>query len=501
MSERRAEPQPEARTLTRGEVLEVLTNEDLDGLLGTAENETLDFKGSPYDLSQDWQKSELAKDVSALANRSGGVIVIGYATQRAADSPLERATAVRAVPRERINEQQYRDVIRSGVYPSLGGLQVTFVPKPDDPDKGVLFIDVPPQEQAARPFLVVEPMQGETRARGWLFGVATRSFDETETQRVGEIHALISQGMGLAPRLEAIEAALGRLAPEATAEAPPAETIPGADEAAAPEPERVEGKQSREARSNAFASARLIAHVRSRLGVLPEAVQELPVLYLAATPVVPARVPTIFRTEGVRGVLENPPHSRHDGWNLVTADRARIEGGELLAAANGDRKHLALFENGSFVAIGSFYNFLSRGDSRRFDKINPLALVEFTHDFVLTYSHLLEFIEPRPTSGVVQAGVRRGRWGEKDGEALFLPPHGIGSAAWTFGDPEDYPPIDRPGWDSLPLVTDLREPVEVGKIALALLERIYAAFGRVFEQIPYVNDDRTAVDAEAFTRR
>ena len=37
----------------------------------------LDFKMCPYQLEQDRQRFELAKDVSAMANAEGGVILIG----------------------------------------------------------------------------------------------------------------------------------------------------------------------------------------------------------------------------------------------------------------------------------------------------------------------------------------------------------------------------------------------------------------------------------------
>jgi hypothetical protein len=51
-------------------------------IVGTPESEWVDFKSvppeGPYDLSTDKGKFELAKDVAAFSNASGGLIVCGF---------------------------------------------------------------------------------------------------------------------------------------------------------------------------------------------------------------------------------------------------------------------------------------------------------------------------------------------------------------------------------------------------------------------------------------
>ncbi len=59
------------------EVLEKLAAKQFDALIGVSEAAWLDAKESPYILDTLKQKLELAKDVSALANSAGGVIVLG----------------------------------------------------------------------------------------------------------------------------------------------------------------------------------------------------------------------------------------------------------------------------------------------------------------------------------------------------------------------------------------------------------------------------------------
>ena len=73
-------------TVTRQEVLTVLTRRSFEDLIGKEEGLELEFKGSPYRLDVDAEKFELGKDVSGLANAEGGVIVIGVRTKRHLES-------------------------------------------------------------------------------------------------------------------------------------------------------------------------------------------------------------------------------------------------------------------------------------------------------------------------------------------------------------------------------------------------------------------------------
>jgi hypothetical protein len=61
--------------MTRDEALAILAGGDFERFIGVAESLEVEFKGEPYRAEQDSQKFELAKDVTALANAAGGVIV------------------------------------------------------------------------------------------------------------------------------------------------------------------------------------------------------------------------------------------------------------------------------------------------------------------------------------------------------------------------------------------------------------------------------------------
>jgi hypothetical protein len=395
------------------------------------------------------------------------VIVFPVRTERTPASPFERAVEVRPVGRLMIDEKQLRDVVRSHVHPSVRELDVRMYPSPHA-DKVVVAIVIPEQHEGDKPFLVLSPIgSGGEKIQGWLLGLPVRVADETEHMRAEEVHELISRGLGLAARVEELATILAHQAP-APAEAP-SET---AWQRARMVADRYVGEL------NAWDGRRLP-----------------PVLILTAVPLQPTGVPTLFRDEGVRGVIERPPITREQGWNLGTLGRAELVEGSRLEVRSGGRKLLDLGEDGVFVAVARVENFLSRdrpGHSKPAPhRMNSLALVEFTHDFVLTYQAIGEHLEPPPAEAFFGVAVVAAT-GSPDGP-VFLPPGGVHSLGWelpvdiTFPDSSDYV------W-GYPAEMSMRP----GEIAYPLLERVYAFFKQSAEAIPYLNQDRSAVDPETF---
>lgn len=81
--------------LTREEIAAVLSGGTFDPFIGEIESAYLDAKRDPYQ-DTDNGKLNIAKDVSALANDTGGYIVIGLRTEPSTThetffSPLSRA--------------------------------------------------------------------------------------------------------------------------------------------------------------------------------------------------------------------------------------------------------------------------------------------------------------------------------------------------------------------------------------------------------------------------
>jgi hypothetical protein len=225
-----------------------------------------------------------------------------------------------------------------------------------------------------------------------------------------------------------------------------------------------------------------------------------PYLFLGIAPRAYTRVPSLTRSEGVRALLENPPTTRYDGWNLVTLDRAQLVRGERLSVSNGTRKHIDLFGDGTFLAFAGFRSFLGwRADLRSFDevpKINALALVEFVCNFVLVYDDLREYFEPRPETVRLAIGLRHAHFGVHS--VLYLLPGPIHAFDYRSDDLEQERfRAPEPHWRDHVDAT-LREDgrMDIGASAYMLVARLYHWFGLTDEQIPYREAEREAIDLQ-----
>jgi hypothetical protein len=487
---------PESRLpVTLDAIRASLAAGDFDALVGVAEGGSVEFKGAPYDLNLAAEKFELAKDLAAIG--SSGIaasIVLPILTERRNDSPFEHATRVRPAPRDILDLGRYRQVAGDRVFPSLSGLEFLLHESPTDPNRVLLEIHVPLQRPEDQPFLVTAPIGtgGET-LQGWLVGIPTRALDQTEHLRRDELHAMLVRSRSISPRLDEILTAIGGLTPSEFGSATPQ---PG------PEPPPAVSLDAEQPVENPITDT---LDAESTLGA-GRSWRSLSTLQLMAQPSNRVTVPSFYAANGAaRSILEHPPVTREDGWNLVTLDTAKlVAGGTRLRVQSGSRKLVELSESGRFAALGNFQSLLTvsangvaafgeqPGD--RPLKINSLALVEFVHDFLLTYAKISETFEPEATTGArIGVGIQLT---EDDRRRIFLPPGGVETFGWIIADDVDFP--DRATfWYVVDRTFSMSE---ISEIALDLLTRIYAFFGRTVEQIPYLTDDRTAVDPTTFAR-
>jgi schlafen family protein len=107
----------------------------IDGKL--AEADDLDWKAHLPDARNLHMNAEFAKDVAAMANTRGGVIIYGV-TDQVEFSGIDSAVA---------NPQQYAQWVRNLVQPYLSGLEL-YPLLSDDGSKAVLVVDVPASELA-----------------------------------------------------------------------------------------------------------------------------------------------------------------------------------------------------------------------------------------------------------------------------------------------------------------------------------------------------------------
>jgi predicted HTH transcriptional regulator len=150
------------------EIGELLQSGDFESLVGIIEDGKIEAKGSPYQLSLDRQKQELAKDVSALGNARGGMILIGFETTKDGLNALERVVASRPFAQELVDTEQYRDVLQDWVAPPIHGVRIEWYPSSLDPTKGVAAIEVPPEATNEKPYIVRKVVDQDGRVRGTL---------------------------------------------------------------------------------------------------------------------------------------------------------------------------------------------------------------------------------------------------------------------------------------------------------------------------------------------
>jgi hypothetical protein len=156
------------------------------------------FVGTPETL-----ELELAKDVSAFANASGGVIIIGAQTEHDDNVTVDVVNRLRLLRQGLVNEQQYEGIVNDMVYPRLRDVQVRFHPYAVDRERGLVSIDVPPQEEAEKYFLIQRPIEeSPDRTPGWLVGIAVRNIGRVEERRIGELHTMINRGLFVGRQLE-----------------------------------------------------------------------------------------------------------------------------------------------------------------------------------------------------------------------------------------------------------------------------------------------------------
>jgi hypothetical protein len=161
-----------------------------DLLVGTAENEWFEAKGVAYRLGADLDEIELAKDVSAFANRpEDGLLVVGLVTRKRAG----RDVVVRARPQPltSIRPGRYRQRLDKWIYPRLRDPVVEAVET--GPGEGLLVILIPPQPEPLWPFLVLGAVVGR-KYLGNYFSLVRRRGDETVDDPAAVAHGLMVAG-------------------------------------------------------------------------------------------------------------------------------------------------------------------------------------------------------------------------------------------------------------------------------------------------------------------
>ena len=288
------------------ELLRELERGGFDAVLGTTECEDIEFKQAPYRLKERSEKWELAKDVAALANQRGGVIVVGFKTERRQNQLVDTATAHHAIMKNLIDWDCYRQTVVEWIRPTVEGLDGRWFQDNLELDRGVFALIIPSQPNHAK-YFVVSHMVMENAAFSGAVGVPIRRGDAVEWLRPDTIHALLREALWLREKGPAMTVNISQAIKERISER--------------------------------------VAGIETAAGW-----EETPFIALHAIPDLPQPRPNDFYSDnGLKGRLASPNVLRPNGFNIsTTAEPEAQPDGSLLCQTS--RRLLWLAPDGCFTA-------------------------------------------------------------------------------------------------------------------------------------------------------
>ena len=130
-------------------MIKITSLSDLQSLIsdGVEEGTQLDYKSRIDRASEKW-KSEVAKDVSAMANSNGGVIIYGV---KEYDEEDKRHLPEKIVPLDTtvISRETLMQVITNNISPKIEGVEIQTIPVSQEKPNEVVYVITIPQSSTA----------------------------------------------------------------------------------------------------------------------------------------------------------------------------------------------------------------------------------------------------------------------------------------------------------------------------------------------------------------
>lgn len=181
-------------------ILEMLS-EDPASVCELVESQWLDFKSQPHLIrgqsASDKQRFELAKDVTAMANSGGGVILWGVKEQRDPESAIRSVGALRAVPAEHVDPSQVYKVLQDWVYPTTFVLAVRCF---SVAECAIWALHIGSQPAGNLPYMVVKEWVGDDTSKKPTrrhFTVYRRVGTDISSLPAEEAHCWLRQGASM----------------------------------------------------------------------------------------------------------------------------------------------------------------------------------------------------------------------------------------------------------------------------------------------------------------
>ena len=445
------------REPTVEEVSGILSRGTFAELISTVEHVQFECKKGLYDTKTVKSKIELAKDISALANSTGGYLLIGPATKK---NPLHQGDEVISISEfasSAFHPDTYRDILSAFVYPPITDLKIQWHPSSIDPAKGIASIYVPPKSANEKPFLVVQS-ELDSQVRGHLFGYFERVGDDALPTTVQIIRDTMKDGKrygDLERRMASFEGLLAKLA------------------------------SNRLAKKDPLASERLLQ--RAADAKIAAQLSNVPSFFLLAAPVEPVRLGGLYSSKSAEyKAISEPPIYRQLGFDLNPHTPVQYVRGEIIRRVTNGRKGLELWQDGTIIFVGrNDEDFLGWAVKRRSGKnlyINNYVMTEVVSLFLVLTIQIFNGTQDRPE----KVRVCFGFMGENTEATTYELSHvpispPVGSFAGQKVSAEN-----KTFWVDFELEDAIPE-VE----ALKLLKEIYHWFGITDEEIPYI--DSTSV--------
>ncbi len=439
---------------TGDEVLEALAEGEFESVIGTAEGDCVEFKEQSYGLEEPRHKFELAKDVTAMANHRGGLIIIGYSTEVDPSTEVERAAAIRPIPRERFPISRIRTIVREFSYPQIS-VQCQWWPTVPDGATGIATILVDPLDERLRMAVVrVGDVEDGRRPTDRAIGVFRREGADNHHVPASLIQEWIRLGRG-----------------RPTGEPRPGMLLHGAQDGQQPERQLAEDSS--------------------------ETAPRTPYLWLQAGPLEAMTVRWLL--DGDQSVIRDrflsPPQLRSTGFNYdFQGDLEPLPGGGLRKLVAG-RISLSVLPSGLTTAVVG-YDYLGWGmdsDTRNPPlppgTINQLAMAELSHEFCRYY--LLTVVPEEHVRHAVAIGLVED---SDEGEARAHLYPGPLSDWYAFRSPKTLSGGRRAATVNVTWTNG-----DPGACAAALLRGLYLEFGLRGDDVPYVRGNR--LEPSAFASR
>jgi hypothetical protein len=356
----------------------ILRSGDFDQFKGVIETQILECKSVPYRLQEVYQKQELAKDVSGMANASGGFLLLGLATVANPTRAEEEITDIRPIPSGLFDPQQYQDVLKAWTYPAIEGVEIEWFASASDPKKGIGSIAIPPQPPGRGPFLVTRTIDDAGKMVEIVFGYFERRRTSVDAMSVARLQTVIQTGLQFqqfGSQIDTIQ-----------------QLLEGLTRTAVVSP----------VRTNSVAEEDMLQRVDQAF--VASDLRGKPALALAAMPINATDFPGLFRSrhEAVVQLLEHPPQLRNNGFNLIKDVPAQMVGGTKRRAFVPENALLELWRDGTLIfACRADEHFLSwppslDGKIRPVLAINTLALIECAYLFSSLAMKIYQSAEPQP---------------------------------------------------------------------------------------------------------